>query len=344
MDLRHRAFDLAFRAIALSGSDRWAARFARGNGVIFTLHRVCAPRTDAFQPNRILEITPDFLDAALAHIRAAGIDLVSMDEAERRLGDASSPFFAALTFDDGFRDTLDIVLPILQKHAAPAAVYCVPGFASRSAALWWVDLEEAVRKLPRIGLRIGKDDLSLPAITPAEKTKAFEAVYWRLRSLPEPELRACVAALAAQAGHDSAACVGQLCLDWEGLRRLAADPLITIGAHTMTHPRLATLPPDEAREEMAESRAALQKELGLPIRHFAYPVGDATSASAREFALAEELGFATAVTTTPGHLNPGQGQGLAQGLASLPRVSLNGLHQNMRALRSLLSGLPFLGR
>jgi peptidoglycan/xylan/chitin deacetylase (PgdA/CDA1 family) len=340
MDLRHRAFDLAFRAMTLSGADRWAAPLARGRGVIFTLHRVCPPGADPFQPNLILEVTPEFLDAALRHIRAAGIDLVSMDDAARRIGDEASPFFAALTFDDGFRDTLDVALPILRRHGAPATVYCVPGYASRSAPLWWVDLEEAIRKLPRIGMKIGAEAISLPAITPSEKTKAFEAVYWRLRALPESDLRACIAALAAQAGHDSRACVEKLCLDWNGLSQLAADPLVTIGAHTMTHPRLATLSPDEARTEMAGSRDALRNGLGVPIRHFAYPVGDIGSASQREFALAETLGFTSAVTTRPGHLRSAQ----ARGLWALPRVSLNGLHQNLRALRSLLSGLPFFGR
>jgi peptidoglycan/xylan/chitin deacetylase (PgdA/CDA1 family) len=340
MDMRHRAFDLAFRLITLTGADRWAAPMARGNGVILTLHRVCPARSDAFQPNHILEITPEFFDAALTHIRAAGIDLVSMDEAAIRLGRAGGRFFVALTFDDGFRDTLDVALPILKRHGAPATVYCVPGFASRTAPLWWVDLEETVRRSPRVIARIGDEDVSLPAITPAEKAKAFEAVYWRLRALPEPELRACVAALAAQAGHDSAACVDRLCLGWNGLQRLAADPLITIGAHTMSHPRLATLPPDEARAEMTQSREALEKALGVTVRHLAHPVGDATSAGEREFGLAEDLGFVTAVTTRPGHLKPAH----MGRMGALPRVSLNGLHQNLRALRSLLSGLPFLGR
>jgi peptidoglycan/xylan/chitin deacetylase (PgdA/CDA1 family) len=340
MNLRHRAFDLAFRAMTLTGADRWAAPLARGRGVIFTLHRVRPPEHDAFRPNGLLEITPQFLEAALRHICSSGIELVSMDEAVRRVSDPAGDFFAALTFDDGFRDTLEVALPVLRSYRAPATVYCVPGFASRTAALWWVDLEEAVRRLPRLILRIGEDDISLPAITPAEKMKAFEAVYWRLRTLPETELRACVASLAIQAGHGSEACVEKLCLDWDGLRRLAADPLITIGAHTMSHPRLATLPPHEALSEMAQSRDVLAAELGQPIRHIAYPVGDPASAGSREFAMARELGFITGVTTRPGHLREAQGEALL----SLPRVSLNGLHQNMRALRSLVSGLPFLGR
>jgi peptidoglycan/xylan/chitin deacetylase (PgdA/CDA1 family) len=340
MDMRHRAFDLAFRAMTLTGADRWAAPLARGRGVILTLHRVCPANDDRFQPNRILEITPGFLDQALAHIRALDIDLVTMDEAARRISGEDERFFVAMTIDDGFRDTLERALPILRRHGAPATVYCVPGFAARTAPLWWVDLEESVRKLPHVRLEIAGGEITLPAVTPDEKRHAFEAIYWRLRALPEKDLRSAVAALARQAQHDSAACVERLCLDWEGLGRLADDPLITIGAHTMSHPRLAALAVEEAQAEMAQGRQELAARLGVMTRHFAYPVGDARSAGAREFALARDQGFVTGVTTRPGHLRASHGGALL----SLPRVSLNGLHQNMRALRSLLSGLPFLGR
>ena len=64
----------------------------------------------------------------------------------------------------------------------------------------------------------------------------------------------------------------------------------------------------------------------MPIRHFAYPVGDPGSAGPREFALALEAGFDSAVTTRPGHLFP---EHLGH-LHALPRVSLNGLFQQKR--------------
>ena len=67
-------------------------------------------------------------------------------------------------------------------------------------------------------------------------------------------------------------------------------------------------------------------------------MGDPGSAGPREFALARELGFATAVTTRPGHLFADH----AAHLHALPRVSVNGCHQSPAALRGLLSGVPFL--
>ena len=112
---------------------------------------------------------------------------------------------------------------------------------------------------------------------------------------------------------------------------------MTIGAHTLTHPMLAKHDADVARREIAGSKQRLEAELGIPIRHFAYPVGDPGSAGPRDFALVAEAGFESAVTTRPGHLFPEH----AAHLHALPRVSLNGLHQNEAALRALLSGLPF---
>ena len=56
------------------------------------------------------------------------------------------------------------------------------------------------------------------------------------------------------------------------------------------------------RAEMEMSRAVLEAALGKRPNHLAYPVGDPTSAGPREFRLAADLGFKTAVTTRPGVL------------------------------------------
>ena len=82
----------------------------------------------------------------------------------------------------------------------------------------------------------------------------------------------------------------------------------------------------------------LEERLARPVRHLAFPLGDRGSASSREFRLAAEAGFATAVTTRPGHLFPAH----RDRLHALPRVSVNGLFQTDAALSALLSGVPFL--
>ncbi|RDJ23300.1 polysaccharide deacetylase [Bosea caraganae] len=339
MSLRHQAFSAAFKAIALTGADRWGRGLAQGRGVILTLHHVRPWRARGFAPNRLLEITPEFLDRTLGLIRSEGYDIVSLDEALARLADPKpGRFFVAITSDDGYRDNLDHAWPVLAKHGAPWTAFVTPGFAERTARLWWLELEEAIRALPRIELELPEGRFSARTESDAEKQGAFDTLYWRLRKGPEETLLAAAAELAWQAGIDSAALVERECLPWETLRSLAGALGVTIGAHTLSHPMLAKHPEEVARREIFESKARLEAELGIPIRHFAYPVGDPGSAGPREFALAREAGFASAVTTRPGHLFAEH----AAHLHALPRVSLNGYHQSDVAVRALLSGLPFL--
>jgi peptidoglycan/xylan/chitin deacetylase (PgdA/CDA1 family) len=322
-----------FAAMRATGLHKALA--APGRGVIFALHRVrrFSPPTPGYAPNRLLEVTPEFLDAALARI-ARRFEWVTLAEAARRLGEDGPPF-AALTFDDGYRDTREVALPILQRHGAPATVFLAPGLIERSARLWWLELEEAIRRLDAVELPAAA--LSLPSRTAREKSAAFERVYWALRARPEAELLDAVAALAASAGVTSAALAQDEFLTWDEARAFAAHPLIEIGAHGLTHRRLAQWSAEVAREELAGCKAALETRLGVPVTSFAYPVGDPTSAGAREFALAAEAGYEVAVTTRPGMLFP---EHAAHRLA-LPRVSLNGLWQDLGYLDVLMSGAPF---
>ena len=126
-------------------------------------------------------------------------------------------------------------------------------------------------------------------------------------------------------------------MTWDEIRQLAADPLVTIGAHTRRHYALAKLTLAEAQAEIEESVRRIERETGKPCRHFSYPYGDEGSAGPREFAIAKELGLKTAVTTRKGLIHPRH----AHELTALPRVSLNGDYQKPRYVKVLLSGAPF---
>src|SRR5260221_8394002 len=96
----------------------------------------------------------------------------------------------------------------------------------------------------------------------------------------------------------------ELCMGWPEIAEMAKSSLASIGAHTINHVMLAKWPVGEAREEMKRSREVIEAAIGVRCEHFAFPVGDKGSAGAREFQLARELGFKTAVTTRPGVLYP----------------------------------------
>jgi peptidoglycan/xylan/chitin deacetylase (PgdA/CDA1 family) len=323
-------------SLYFSGAHHWLRPLVGGVGAILTLHHVRPPRPDRFQPNRLLEVTPRFFNRVIEDLRRSDLDLVSLDEVRRRLleGDFSRRF-VCLTFDDGYRDTLQIAYPMLKREGIPFAVYVATSFPDRLGELWWLAIEAVIGRNNRVGLNIEGRNQSFDCATVAEKYALYDELYWWLRARPtETELREVVRNLAACYGVDIASFCKELCMGWEELAQLASDPLVTIGAHTVTHPMLAKLPEKSARSEMDLSRSVIEAALAKRPEHLAFPVGDRTSAGAREFGIAAELGFKTAVTTRPGVLFPDH----RDHLTALPRISLNGEYQRLRYVRVLLSG------
>jgi peptidoglycan/xylan/chitin deacetylase (PgdA/CDA1 family) len=307
-----------------------------GVGAIFMLHHV-RPRRDAeFQPNHHLEVAPEFLRAMLSHLKSRDIDIITMDEVHQRLAERNfSRQFACFTLDDGYRDNRDFALPVMREFDAPLTVYVASDFAEGCGRLWWIALEMAIARASSIEARIGDVATRLDTSTSAAKQVAFDRLHDWLRGLPgEHDIQREVSALCARHGVDETTICRELCLSWDELKSFADDPLVTIGAHTVTHCNLARQTEDVASDEMVSSRARIESALGRPVLHLAYPYGDKIAAGPREFALARSAGFKTAVTTRPGMIFPES----AGHLTALQRVSLNGNYQDARILPVLTSG------
>ncbi len=141
-------------SLYFSGAHVALRPFVGGVGAILTLHHVRPPRPGRFQPNRLLEVTPRFLTRVVKDLRRSGVDLVSLDEMHRRLTEGDfSRRFVCLTFDDGYRDTLQWAYPILKEAGVPFAVYVPTSFPDRLGELWWLVLEAVIARNDRIGLR-----------------------------------------------------------------------------------------------------------------------------------------------------------------------------------------------
>jgi peptidoglycan/xylan/chitin deacetylase (PgdA/CDA1 family) len=335
--LRSNVIRAGLEALYFTGAHRLFRPICAGIGSVFMLHHVRPARDAAFQPNSHLEVTPQFLRAMLAHLRSRGVDVITLDELHRRLTERDfSRRFACFTLDDGYRDNRDFALPVMREFDAPFTVYVTSDFAQGAGNLWWVALEMVIAKASHIETAIDGVATRIDASTLSAKHAAFERLHDWLRALPgRDDLAREIGALCTRYGVDQAAICRDLCMSWEELKPFASEPLVGIGAHSVTHCNLAQQADAIASQEMTMSRTQIESALQRPVLHFAYPYGDRRAAGRREFALARTAGFKTAVTTRPGMIFPES----ADYPTALPRVSLNGNYQVERILPVLTSGV-----
>ncbi|PLX34833.1 MAG: polysaccharide deacetylase, partial [Hyphomicrobiales bacterium] len=280
----------------------------------------------------------EFLDAVIRRIRAKNIDIVSLDEAHRRLtGGGGAGRFVCFTFDDGYRDNFEQAYPVLKRHDCPFTVYVATDLPDGRAELWWLALETIIAGNDALEVTLGGKKLALPTASVAQKYEAWDRIYWPLRAMGEQEQSAFMSAFAAAHGVDMSAYSRQLSMSWDEITQMERDSLCTIGAHTVSHRALAKLSGVDMMDEIMQSRDIIAGHIGKTPQHFCYPFGDEGSAAAREFRAASEAGFKTAVTTRKGVVFPEH----AGYLTALPRVSLNGDFQQLKYLDVFLSGAPF---
>ncbi len=327
---------LGLDILYFSGLHLLARPLLGGVGAILSFNRVRPPRPDAFQPNRRLEVTPGFLERVVRRLRRARVDLVSLDALHQRLSEGDfRRRFVCVTFDGGYRDTAEHAAPILRRYDVPFALFVPTSFPDRLGELWWVALERVVAENNRIALLMNGREQRFHCRTLREKHESFAAIRSRLwELLSDEEMRVVVRDLSGRYAVDLRAICAELCMSWNEIAELARDPLVTIGAQTVNHVALAKMSEEAVRSEMTMSRAVIESALGVRPQHFAYPFGGARAAGAREFRIAAELGFKTAVTTQPGVVSRRH----PAHLMSLPRFVLDGDYQRLRFVKVLLSG------
>lgn len=272
-----------------------AFRYA-GPGTIFLLHSV-VPDTTSY-PEEFTRCPVSVLEDTLAWLKDNKVQFVSLDTALDRLATPAVDRFCVFTFDDGYADNLTHVLPIMERFGAPFTVYVTTGMITGEIdTCWWFGLAALIRS--RNNLALPELGYSFDCTDAASKKQAFAAITALVESNGEA-LASVRTALDAN-GIDGRSIVGGEGLTIEQLRRLAASPLVTIGAHSVRHIRLPRVSVAEVQREMADGRAWLENIVQREVKHFAYPFG---ACGHREAQIAQSVGFRTSVTTQRGTLFP----------------------------------------
>lgn len=263
-----------------------------GIGLILMFHRIVEPGSQVFDQSLVVDTGS--LDRILRYIRSRDWDIISADQLHENLTSGwRKRSFVCCTFDDGYADNLTLALPIFQRHSAPFSINVAVGYVNRTAPAWWDALAEMLQSRDEIEFYEYGKIQRLRVATWDEKCGA----YYRFRAIFHRDVdegRTPFEHTWALNNVDPRALTDHLFLSWEQLAELAKHPLVQIGAHTVTHPSLPQLSENEAGDEIERSKRILEERLGVQVAHFAYPFGNS---GAREFRLARELKFKTAVTT-----------------------------------------------
>jgi peptidoglycan/xylan/chitin deacetylase (PgdA/CDA1 family) len=200
-----------------------------------------------------------------------------------------------ITFDDGFLNNVEVAVPILRKHRVPAVFFIATRHLSPQNWLWFTYLAALRDEYAGDRLFFRGELLDM---SPAARSASMKRLREHLLGL-EPHPAAMYESIARylpaveEFTSEGARRDRYAGMSPEQVRELAADPLFTIGAHTIDHPMLTRCEPDERRRQIEGGRNVLQAITGKPCELFAYPSDDHDPAIRR---LCSDLGFRASFT------------------------------------------------
>ena len=231
--------------------------------------------------------------------------VVSLGEAVGRLaaGGPAEPV-VALTFDDGYEDNCSVAFPILEKYGLTATIFLTTGALDSQKPLWFERLCLAIKKTTHDSVDL---ELDVPRRfyfrNEAERLNANSQIYWFLRNLPDCERQERLAEILRVLGaRDGGEHDGKM-LTWDQVRFLKSKG-IDFGGHTVNHPFLSRLTPEQAAWEVSECKRRIESELQERVEHFAYPSGREIDFSEASKQAVQNAGYEAAVSTLWGVNHP----------------------------------------
>ena len=206
------------------------------------------------------------------------------------------PRTACITFDDGYADWLQGVVPVLEHHQAHATFFITTGqFGGQP--MWNERILHAMCHAPAAQQALvlpasGLTELATGQL--AQRTHAISVLEQHLKYLPLLEREQQLLALEQWAGT---ALTDVPTMPVADLRAIHSKGF-SIGSHTVNHPILTRCSPEAALQEMVQSREQLEAIIGGKVAAFAYPNGvPNTDFDSEHIELVKQAGYSCALTT-----------------------------------------------
>jgi peptidoglycan/xylan/chitin deacetylase (PgdA/CDA1 family) len=292
-----------------------------GNTLILMYHRITELDTDPWA----LAVTPASFEDHLDVITSRS-EVVPLRDTLDRATRSARPC-VTFTFDDGYADNLPPAR-MLAARGLPATYFLAAGQLGSPRQFWWDEVAtiflDSANLPDTLELELESGRLQLDLLNDAEadgdrvdgrpwradqeprtaRQRVYLQSYRALRPLDPEQRERGLEALAEWADIAREARPGMRSLTLDEVAELCALDGVEIGAHTITHPVLASLPAERQRKEIVGSRRLLEEASGRPVESFAYPHGTRADYTPETVSIVAEAGLRRACAAVGGPLRP----------------------------------------
>lgn len=238
--------------------------------------------------------SPNLFRRLLLSMQQHGYEFISTASLETMLQSKASVHKKALiSFDDGNKEYLQL-LPVLDELQVPVTMF-IPTDPVETGNYWWDFAGHPQQE-------------SFTGLDTVESFKKLDVLQFDSKiDVLKQQLK-----------------IKRTCVNLDELKQLAAHPMVTIGAHTATHPVLIRCSRERQEAELKNSIDKLTEWLAISPRFLAYPNGDYNETTLE---LAAKEGYSLAFTTVPARIDVQRANRL-----ELPRYSVNdegGYYENL---------------
>ncbi len=227
-------------------------------------------------------------------------NIVDLESATDRLfrGLALPPRAVALTFDEGYRDQLEVAVPLLEDLGLGATFFLTTGFLDRRTVPWWERLASAIARSPRREIEFRA--LVVPLDDERVAVRQLGDLLGRM-SVPSREmaLDRLEDLLEVDCGFDG----DSLLMDWDDAASLVSRGM-TIGSHSDMHPVMIAETEAAQHHDLVTAAKLLRQNLSVPVRSVAYPHGEEGNFDRKARRAARAAGHRHALCAIPGVNRP----------------------------------------
>jgi peptidoglycan/xylan/chitin deacetylase (PgdA/CDA1 family) len=273
--------------------------------MVLNYHRI-GDATQTPYDSGIFSATAEEFDAQIAYLKRR-FYLTSLEEARGVVAGGVPPGTSVLiTFDDGYLDNYTLAFPILRSHNVQGVFFLPTAFVGTGKLPWWDVIAYIVKHSRKKVIRLQYPEVVAFDLERDSLPQVIMRILRFYKRSPMEERERFVSALEKACESSRPQDNAERCfLSWDEAREMQQAGM-AFGSHTHTHQILSKLSPEQAQEELRQSREILESQLNRPIDMLAFPGGRRDTFSAETREMLESAGYRAAFSFYGGPNLPGE--------------------------------------